>query len=316
MKAAITGATGCIGRNLLEILVQKKWEVIVLHRKGSDLSRLDELDVETMEVDLCREVPRLPHVLDVVFHCAGNVSHWKRDEEQQYIDNVVATQSMVMASVKARVNKFIFTSTGATHQLQDYSLIAQDKFFVPYIRTKKQAERVVLESSLNSVILSPTICIGKYDWNNYSGIYNYIIKGGSLVFPNYMHFCHAKDVADAHLSAYYKGRNGSNYILTGPKVTWLEFFQEAARQLGVPQPTRVTPQWMLKLIAANMEAVSAFTGKTPLLTKEFLYLLRNYDFPSYEILKTSATLEYLSSDLDVMIADSIGWMRSENLLEE
>ncbi len=78
MKAYLTGGTGCVGRNLLDELLKNNWEVIVLHRRSSDLSKLDGCDVEFREVDLHwghSVVKAISEPADALFHTAGNVSY-------------------------------------------------------------------------------------------------------------------------------------------------------------------------------------------------------------------------------------------------
>lgn len=81
MKTAlITGATGCVGRNIVDVLLEAGWDVTVLHRKTSNLKILDGCKVQFQEVDLYD----LDSVLratakgaDAIFHVAGNTSHGK-----------------------------------------------------------------------------------------------------------------------------------------------------------------------------------------------------------------------------------------------
>src|SRR3954451_24410785 len=117
MIGYVTGATGCIGRNLVNELVRDGWDVVVLHRQSSDLSRLEGCPVRFQEVDLydpARTREGLQRGADAVFHVAGNTSHWAREAGRQWRDNVLATRNLVDAAVARRVKKFVFTSTGAT----------------------------------------------------------------------------------------------------------------------------------------------------------------------------------------------------------
>ena len=117
MKAIVTGATGCVGRNLVDELLKDNWEVMVLHRKSSNVNRLKGLAIKLIEVDLhdfYSVINAIPEGFDAIFHAAGNVSHWPLEADIQYKDNVIATRNLVKVAELRKVKRFIFTSTGAT----------------------------------------------------------------------------------------------------------------------------------------------------------------------------------------------------------
>lgn len=45
----VTGGTGFIGTNLINLLLDKDWNIIALHRPSSDISRLKELPIDLVE---------------------------------------------------------------------------------------------------------------------------------------------------------------------------------------------------------------------------------------------------------------------------
>jgi dihydroflavonol-4-reductase len=119
--AYVTGATGCVGRNLVDALLNEQWEVIGAHRKTSNVSRLKGLDVRLVEVDLhdpASVLASVPDGVDAIFHVAGNTSYWNVEAEEQWKDNVLATRNLVQAALAKKVKRFIFTSTGATNNFQ------------------------------------------------------------------------------------------------------------------------------------------------------------------------------------------------------
>src|SRR5258708_20085389 len=140
----VTGATGCVGRNLVDELLQSGgWDVVVLHRKSSDLSRLKGCDVRFQEVDLYDAAATGASIqpdVDAIFHVAGNTSHWAREADQQWKDNVLVTRNLVEAALASRVKKFIFTSTGATLPYQGADERLTMEITDGYVRTKRLAE--------------------------------------------------------------------------------------------------------------------------------------------------------------------------------
>ncbi len=144
----VTGATGCVGRNLVDELIIDNWDIVVLHRKSSDLSRLKGCKVSFQEVDLCNVDSvrnSIAHNADAIFHVAGNTSHWDKEADQQWKDNVLTTRNLVQAALENKTKRLIFTSTGATnpHQWTDERMALKIK--EGYIRTKRLAELEVFK---------------------------------------------------------------------------------------------------------------------------------------------------------------------------
>jgi len=317
--AIVTGATGCLGRNLLDQLLIDKWDIVVLHRKSSDLSRLPASGISCQEADLhsldsVRKA--VPQEADCVFHVAGNTSHWSAQSAVQWKDNVLATQNLVAAAVEKKVKKFVFTSTGATlpYQLHDEKNAQEIK--QSYIQTKRLAEIAVFKGAdqgLDAVILQPIIVIGAYDYNSYAQIFT-AIKAGKIKFalPGRIAFCHARDVARAHVQAFYNGRCYESYTLAGPDTTSLECFQKIAAAVGVEPPIRTASRRSLMLIAQLMELASRFTNKPPLISSDLVKLLRDYGpFSHSEQRKAREVLGYESASLDEMIHDCHAWLVKE-----
>ena len=210
-KAIVTGATGCIGRNLVDILEKDDWEITVLHRKSSDLSRLKGCKVKAVETNFYDQesaIQAIPENANVIFHIAANLSHDPREKDQQWKDNVLATKNLAEAAIIKNVGRFIFTSTGAT---DTYFFKGEEdcaKIKDGYVQTKRLSELELykcISKDLDFVILQPAIVIGKYDYNNYSQIFQ-LIKAGKLsrTFAGNFIFGDAEHIAQAHLNAFYK----------------------------------------------------------------------------------------------------------------
>ena len=74
MLAAVTGAAGHLGANLVRTLLNKDWQVrAVVHH---DVRAIEGLDIEHVSGDVLDEesLNRAFHGVDVVFHLAGRIS--------------------------------------------------------------------------------------------------------------------------------------------------------------------------------------------------------------------------------------------------
>lgn len=318
-RAYVTGATGCVGRNLVDALLEDGWRITVLHRPSSDLSRLAECDVDFQPVDLhSLESVRtaIDAGTDAIFHPAGNVSHWAARAEEQWKDNVLATRNLVDACIEKGVGRFIFTSTGAVLLGGKTDEEAAKRIKQGYIRTKRLSELEVhkgIKRGLDAVITRPIIVVGKYDYNNYSRIFK-LIKSGkwTKALPGKIAFCYATAVADAHLRAYEHGRCGESYMLAGPYKSWQEFFQAAADCMGVNVRMTAIPQVWFEQLAYIQNFVAKFTKKEPELTPDLSFLLQTKPESFYREhqLKSERDLGYSSPSLEVMVKECYDWMVS------
>ncbi len=324
MKTAfVTGATGCVGRNLINELLRDQWKVIAMHRRSSDVSRLAGLSVELKETDihdLDSVRKSIPDGVDAVFHAAANVSHWPLEEKEQWKDNVLGTRHLVQAALEKKAKRFIFTSTGATFKFSHTSKSEAARIGCSYVRTKRLAELEVQDGiarGLDAVITRPIIVVGAFDYGNYSQIFTHMKAGKVAVFPGSIEFCHARDVARAHISAFEKGRKGECSVLAGPEATWLEFCQKIARLLDVPPPKKQTPPaWALYALSYLLLWISYLTRKKPLITPQLLDLVVKVGgvFSAEESRKSRQELGYQSASLDEMLKDCHEWMVREGRL--
>ncbi len=126
MKILVTGGAGFIGSNLASALVESDHSVVII----DDLStgkrenvppeaRFHEMDISSPVVDKIFEKEKF----DVIFHMAAqmdvrnSVENPRNDAEI----NILGGINLLQSSVKHRIKKFIFSSTGgAIYGEQDY----------------------------------------------------------------------------------------------------------------------------------------------------------------------------------------------------
>lgn len=171
-----------------------------------------------------------------------------------------------------------------------------------------------IAQGLRAVILNPANIIGPFDYSGWPRIFILVEKGrlpGAP--PGKASFCHAREVARAHILAAEKGTSGANYLLGGADATFLEMVQQIGRLMNRKVPDRPTPAFLLKLAGRLSYWGSCLTRKEPDLTPEKACLTSSELLCSSQ--KAIKELGYRTVSLADMLADCHRWMITEGLLE-
>lgn len=326
MKAFVTGGTGFLGINLISQLLDQGWEVIAMHRKGSNLRDLQRFNVQRVEADLFSEESLrqvIPENLDAVFHVAGDTNMWAKNNPRQYQTNVVATENLVNVSLEKKVKRFIHTSSIAAYGFHDdvvdettESAALESK--VNYLKTKYLGEKVVKDAVLNkgldAVCLNPCAIIGPFDRSSWAQLF-IMVNEGTLpgVPPGEGSYCHVREVAAAHINAFHKGRKGENYILAGVDCSFVEVVGKIGALVGKPVPKSPIPAFALKVIGRLSYWVSLISKKEPNMTPEKALMVTKRVLASS--VKATSELDYNANvAIDEMLEDSYNWLKSEQLI--
>lgn len=322
--AFVTGGTGFLGINLIDQLLADGWEVVALHRPTASLKHLREKEIQLVEGSITEPnslITIIPKKIDAIFHVAGNTNMWSRRNHIQTRDNVEGTKNMVTAALKRQAKRFIHTSSIAVyghHQQRINEETQSNAIHSPmnYYRTKYLAEMEVrkgIEKGLDAVMINPANIIGPYDFHNWSQLF-ILIDRQKLpgVPPATQTFCHVREVAKAHITAFYRGKKGENYIIGGVEADYLNLVQEIGDILGKDTPKRTIPGWVLKLLGRVSLWGSYVTGKEPDITPEKAFLVTTQSL--FNSQKAQNQLDYHSVPLRSMLEDCYRWMLSEGLI--
>lgn len=321
MKAFLTGATGFLGRNLVELLQAKGWELHAYVRESSDTSGLKNINF--IRGDLFHEADKLlPKNLDALFHIAGDTNQWYKNNQRQYRVNVDLTKSLVHAAIKNQTQKFILTSSVAAFGMHDSKITEKTPSNAlskgtNYHRTKFLGQQEVLKRSqdIHTVVLNPCSIMGKYDKQNWSQLFTLLQQDALPGIPNASSsYCYVGEVAKAHLSAFEKAASGEKFILGGPEHSFTEVIQRVQNLLGKDKSIPVLPRPLLLTLGFLQETLSRLTQKEPDLTLAKAKLITNR--ATGDSSKAVKELGYNDSvPLETMLQECFEWLKQENLLQ-
>lgn len=326
MKAFVTGGTGFLGINLISQLLERGWEVIAMHRKGSNLRDLSKFNVHCVEADMASKDSLravIPNNIDAIFHVAGDTNMWRKNNDRQFQTNVESTQNLVDVALEKQVGRFIHTSSIAAYGFHDDVVDEQTpsralQSEVNYLRTKFLGEQVVKkaveEKHLDAVVLNPCAIIGPFDRTSWAQLF-IMVNQDELpgVPPGEGSYCHVREVAAAHIAAYEKGQTGHNYILAGVDCSFVDVVSKIGKLLNKPVPAKPVPAFALKTLGRVSYWLSLVSNKEPNMTPEKALMVTKRVIASSA--KASSELGYNDNvSIDEMLTDSFKWLKSEQLV--
>jgi len=161
---AITGVTGFIGSKLAEYFAERGYRLIGFGRREPlEPALLDRY----IRWDITEGALQLDEAVDIVLHCAGNVSDWDT-HEVMYRVNVEGTRNVLETFKEAR--QFVYVSTASVYDPQQHDAWLTENAPYPssylnaYATTKMEAEKAIRQyGRKNAVIVRPHIIYGPGD---------------------------------------------------------------------------------------------------------------------------------------------------------
>ena len=238
MKFLVTGGAGYIGSHMVNLLLKKNSEVVILDNLSTgheyNIQNCEHLNIDLLDTEnLSKKLNR--RKFDGIFHFAGKsiVSESINNPDLYYLNNITGTKNLLKVMLDNDLNNLIFSSSAAIYGKSEFEFITEDANKTPinpYGKSKLQAEKVINDISeqhgLNSISLRyfnacgadpegkfgedhacethliPNILQSLLDPKEEFYVYgnNYLTKDGTCIRD----YVHVNDIADAHYLAFEK----------------------------------------------------------------------------------------------------------------
>jgi dihydroflavonol-4-reductase len=321
----VTGATGCLGSNLIIELLRQGYSVRAFHRETSNTITLKGIDVEHIVGDILdrESLSKAIYGCDAVFHTAALVTFWKRRRREQFEINVQGTKNVVEICLELGIEKLVHTSSvAAVGYRTDRELIDENTLYnwgvkYSYRYTKHLSELEVLQgvkNGLNAVIVNPSIIIGPRDINAHGGTIVKSIKHNRI--PVYVdggiNIVSVYDVIAGEIASALRGQNGERYILGGVNITHKDVFRLAANISDGQAPKIKVPTWLVKSAAKVLDLIGDITRIHPPLTSDLVAAAGLYNW--YSIEKAKRELNYQPTSIEVAMKEAYKWYVENGLI--
>lgn len=221
IKILVSGASGFIGRNLLNLLRKSRAKVYCLFRNKSSTKdlNLDSLNFESLyaNLEIRKDVEKLNlEEIDYIIHLSAKI---KGDEKEIFESNIAQMKNLIfMAKRFSKFEKFLFVSN---------LFLSNDNSF---IKAKLEAEKILKESNLNYTILRPSLVLGK-DSKLIKFFNKRIVilpKSKNLVQPIYI-----EDFLKILIKSLDKDHDKKTYEIAGQTtISYSQLFNQIGKRLG------------------------------------------------------------------------------------
>lgn len=282
-RVLVTGATGQIGRHLVQALIRRGASVAVLTRSPSRAHSLFSENVEIRRGDLCDAggLERAVNNVDVVFHLASFSSSRSRGsiyEDPRHWDvTVKGTDNLLKAATGLGCRRFVYFSSikamgedvgGEGHPATESLQAAPETL---YGKAKLAAEKAIInavdQTQGQATILRLPMVYGLVGHGNLEKMLDAVARKRFPPFPKHLNrrsAIHALDAVDAALLSVVRGGAGARiYLVTdgnGYSTRWI--YEQIRVALGREIPGWTLPLWCWRSAARLGTVAERLSGTT------------------------------------------------------
>ncbi len=250
-----------MGNNLVRALLARGGQVAVLARKPPR-PEFEGLDVRVVSGDLEDAAALRACFADaeVVVHAAAMVEIRRGGRDEFVRVNVDGTRHVLdCLPLGARLLHVstvdaLGMRTRADPADEDTAPSPNEEG-VPYVDTKRAADKLVRNSSIDWRIVYPTYMLGPWDWRPSSGkmIMEIAAGKGFAAPPGGNNFVDVRDVVEAMIVAAARP-SGGRWILGNENLNYAEAWTQMAQETGARPPAFTLPKWLTTAASGTLAA--------------------------------------------------------------
>jgi dihydroflavonol-4-reductase len=317
----LTGATGFVGANLAQLLLDQGYCLRLLVRPSAPRTNLpaEGPRVEYVVGDLqSAQLTEWLRGCRYLFHVAAHYTLWQRDRDLLYQANVLGTRAILAAAKVAGVERTVYTSSvaaigvsGSERPVDEGHQSPVDQLVGHYKKSKYWAEQEAIaaaQSGQDIVIVNPSTPIGPRDIKP-TPTGDIILRFLQRRMPAYvdtgLNLIHVEDVAWGHLLALERGISGQRYILGHQNLSLKEMLGLLSEITGLPAPSRTVPLWLPLAVAWVEEMLLAKVGYQPTVPIDGVRMSAKPMY--YDASRAIAELGLPQTPIDRALREAVEW---------
>ena len=288
MKIGIIGGTGMLGHHLAIAAQVRNYEVVIIHRKSSNLSKIADLKYESRIADLSDRGSLIKSLkgLDMVANCGAYYPTLPKPMGQEVKTSRLQMQFFLDAVKESSVEKALYLGGAIAMPKAKEGLGHEELYYkeapdnpAPYVQVKWLMDKMAREAASEDIPLVigiPPMTFGEYDYGPTTG--RLIVDLANQTLPAYVrgdrNAIYAGDAGRGLLLALEKGRIGERYLITGHNTSTDELVRMICEMAEVPELKKVLPLWLARIISKVQETrYTLVKGKPPTLSSTAIAVL-------------------------------------------
>jgi len=323
MKIFVTGATGFIGKHLVQKLAEKGHLVHALFRSLEKTKSVSHKNIKWLKgsLDDIDSLELAMKTCDQVYHTAAYAGLWAKDPSVFYHHNVTGTDNVLATAKKTGIKKVVYVSTAGVFNPLSGQVITENtpyiqKYFGHYERSKFEAEQLALQyagKGLPVVVVYPTRVYGPGPLGKSNGttlIMERYIRGRWHIIPgngkSIGNYVFVDDVVNGLMQAMEHGISGEKYLLSGEDASFNDLINTISGTAGKTYRLYRIPQSVILLVSFVMVAYGRLTGTEPFITPGYV---KKYSY-DWKVSCDKARIEigYMPLTLKQGITNTLEWI--------
>jgi len=280
-KVVITGASGHLGFNIANELLNKGYHITCLIRKEN--INILKLKAKGAIIHSCNlfDASTYNHQLEGIkaaFHIAAENTTSKANPERVIANSFLLTKTFIDACCEKQVPTIIYTSSVVVLGRSKNPKVLLDEnaktSFVesPYVEGKIAADKYIDEQlskkELDIRRLYPAWIVGPGDPRltpPHKIITDFVETGQFFYFKGGISLCEVGQVAKAHIAAFEKGKKNEKYVLGGDNITFKTFYTHLSTYCRHSKPFIFIPKPLIVAAVVFAKWLFRAFGMQPLI---------------------------------------------------
>lgn len=309
----LLGATGLLGRNVLQILLERGIAVRALVRSSLDVPGVEVIRGSILSKD---DLLAAAHGCKAIINCAGTTDMKLPSVEDFLPVNRDLPAMLCEVATREGIGVLVHTSTANTivcgtceHPSDESAPFGPPYDKSPYAISKKAGEDALMEYAsghpeLRIVIVNPGFMLGAYDSKPSSG--QMVVLGWKMpllfVTSGAKSILHVRDAAGAIVNALEQG--SGRYLLTGECMSMKEYYKLQAAVGGYKQLCVALPDWTAEFLGVIGAALKFLGIKNDI----YPHNVRQLEYEEwYTCARARRDLGYTLTPVETAIRDFVEW---------
>lgn len=257
-KVFVTGATGFLGLELIEYLLQNNYELICLARNPNRIPKHLKSRIKIVNADMFSDLSQHLKGLDAIVHIAAITKQNLLSYKDYKKINLDATVLLLESAIKEGVKDFIYVSTANTIAYGLENCVDDDsEIKYPFTKSHYAVSKFVTEKYLKSKskeinisILNPCFIIDdKLNPVSSNRLLDYLFKAKIILYPSGgKNFVYVQDVVKAIQLILEQYIGPKKILISGENLTYKNLVDVVLKSRADKAFAIPVPDFVLKLI--------------------------------------------------------------------